>query len=353
MIVASATSAIVDDRAHLVGREDVEAALLALGVGVLGRGDAAAVPAEVAQHVADGLGHHLAVPVVAGHLPAVRVEPDEARLVVQHLLEVGDQPVRVDGVAGEPAAEVVVHAARGHRVEGRLDHRPGDGRAAAGDGPDHEVHVLRRRELRGAAEAAPGVVVVRLEPLGGGLQHLGTRHVVGRLHLPALAERPGELGGLGGEVVAAVLPGVVDRLEHLHEGRHAAVALLRVVRAPVERLARWGEEHRHRPTATPGHGLDGVHVDGVDVGPLLPVDLHVDEQPVHDRSRLSVLEALVRHDVAPVAGRVADREQHRHVLVSRAASNASGPHGYQSTGLSACWRRYGLDSAPKRFTDAR
>ena len=33
-----------------------------------------------------------------------------------------------------------------------------------------------------------------------------------------------------------------------------------------------------------------------------------------------------------------------------AAAKASGPHGYQSTGLSACWRRYGLDSALRRFT---
>src|SRR5436190_21738428 len=35
---------------------------------------------------------------------------------------------------------------------------------------------------------------------------------------------------------------------------------------------------------------------------------------------------------------------------SRAAANASSPHGYQSTGLSACWRRYGLLSWARRFT---
>src|SRR6187401_794767 len=32
-----------------------------------------------------------------------------------------------------------------------------------------------------------------------------------------------------------------------------------------------------------------------------------------------------------------------------AVAKASSPHGYQSTGLSACWRRYGLVSFARRF----
>src|SRR4051812_49467746 len=35
---------------------------------------------------------------------------------------------------------------------------------------------------------------------------------------------------------------------------------------------------------------------------------------------------------------------------SRARASASSPHGYQSTGFSACWRRYGLVSCASRFT---
>src|SRR5438105_8291981 len=34
---------------------------------------------------------------------------------------------------------------------------------------------------------------------------------------------------------------------------------------------------------------------------------------------------------------------------ARARPNASSPHGYQSTGLPACWRRYGLVSWASRF----
>src|SRR5881397_2862066 len=34
----------------------------------------------------------------------------------------------------------------------------------------------------------------------------------------------------------------------------------------------------------------------------------------------------------------------------RARTKASSPHGYQSTGLWACWSRYGLVSRPSRFS---
>src|SRR3954469_2103745 len=37
---------------------------------------------------------------------------------------------------------------------------------------------------------------------------------------------------------------------------------------------------------------------------------------------------------------------------SRARVKASSPHGYQSTGFEACWRRYGLVSSARRFTDS-
>ena len=54
-----------------------------------------------------------------------------------------------------------------------------------------------------------------------------------------------------------------------------------------------------------------------------------------------ILERLVRHHVAPVARGVPDRSR-TGTSRRRASANASSPHGYQSTGLSACWRRYGL-----------
>ena len=85
------------------------------------------------------------------------------------------------------------------------------------------------------------------------------------------------------------------------------------------------QEDRHRPAAVTGHRDDRVHVDGVEVGPLLAVDLDVHEVLVHQRRRLGVLERLVLHHVAPVAGRVADREQDRPVLLARAGERLVAP----------------------------
>src|SRR6267154_597913 len=55
------------------------------------------------------------------------------------------------------------------------------------------------------------------------------------------------------------------------------------------------------------------HVDLVDVGALLAIDFDVDEEFVHHLGGCFVLEALVRHYVAPVARRISDREQDRAV----------------------------------------
>jgi hypothetical protein len=74
------------------------------------------------------------------------------------------------------------------------------------------------------------------------------------------------------------------------------------------------QERVQRPAAGAGHRLHRVHVDRVDVGPLLAVDLDADEPLVHHLSDRGVLEGLVLHDVAPMTRRVADRDEHGLVL---------------------------------------
>ena len=77
------------------------------------------------------------------------------------------------------------------------------------------------------------------------------------------------------------------------------------------------QEHRQRPAAMAFEALQRAHIERIDIRPLLPVDLDVDEQIVHDLRGRLVLEALMRHDVAPVAGRIADGEQHRFACLLR------------------------------------
>jgi hypothetical protein len=58
-------------------------------------------------------------------------------------------------------------------------------------------------------------------------------------------------------------------------------------------------------------------IDLIEVGPLFAVDLDVDESGVHRRGDLRILERFVRHHVAPVARRIADRQQYRSPFAAR------------------------------------
>ena len=124
--------------------------------------------------------------------------------------------------------------------------------------------------------------------------------------------------------------------------------LVREVGAAIERLTVRGQEDAHRPAAGPGHGLHGVHVDGIEVRSLLAIDLDGHEAGIELGSRGLVLERLALHDVAPMAGGIADGQEDGRA-VSLARRSASSPHGYQSTGLCACWSRYGLVSSARRL----
>jgi hypothetical protein len=66
-------------------------------------------------------------------------------------------------------------------------------------------------------------------------------------------------------------------------------------------------------------------IDRVEIGALLAIDLDVDEELVHERCRLGILEALMGHDVTPVTGGIADREQDRLVLFARARQRGLAP----------------------------
>ena len=63
----------------------------------------------------------------------------------------------------------------------------------------------------------------------------------------------------------------------------------------------------------------------VDIRALLAVHLHIDEQLVHQGGGCFILEALMRHDVAPVAGGIANGEQDRLALGARAVQSGAPP----------------------------
>ena len=158
---------VAQHRGDLIGGPHVEPALLALGVGVEGRVEAAAVVAQIAQHESDGLVQHLPEAGAASYLPGVQVQPGEQGVVVQHLLEVGHNPLGVHRVAAETAAQVVVDPPRGHGVQ-RVDHHVENVLVAAVQvGAQQHLLAHGLGELGRPPEAAPGGVVLLAQRRGG------------------------------------------------------------------------------------------------------------------------------------------------------------------------------------------
>jgi hypothetical protein len=198
-----------------------------------------------------------------------------------------------------------------------------------------QVDQRRLRELRSAAEATP----LRVEPIGqfvcGRSQQIGRAGPVDGIEQrvgsgPGLDDRPGDDSpgqflGLLFHLGTPIGPDVIQSVEHGGEGWTTVVVGRREVRPAVEGAAVGGEEDAHGPAAGAGDGLDSLHVDGVDVGPLLAVDLDADEAVVEAGCHYRILEGLVGHDVAPVAGRVADRQEDRLVLGRRSRERLFAP----------------------------
>ena len=113
--------------------------------------------------------------------------------------------------------------------------------------------------------------------------------------------------------------------EDAGEPRQVVAIDRREIRASVEGLALRGEKHGQRPTPASGQHLHRVHIDLIHVWPLFTIDLDVDEELVHQRGDLLILERLVLHHMAPVASRVPDAQQNWLVLGLRLRERFRSP----------------------------
>ncbi len=251
----------------------------------------------------------------------MQVRGDEERVVVEHLLEVGHHPAEVDRVAVEAAADHVVHASRGHAVE-RLR---GELRRDVVAAPEQELDRRGGRELRRRPPAAELVVEAAPQRPRRLEEERLLERLVRRRPVGADPDVVDELAGGPRDLVRLLAVGLRDGEQHLRERGQAVARLRREVGAAEERLSLGGQEDGHRPAAGAVERDDCAHVDVVDVGPLLAVDLDVDEVLVHDRGGRLALERLALHHVAPVAGGVADREQDRPVELARTGERLLAP----------------------------
>ena len=296
----------------------VEFALLALTVGVLGGVKTAVLMAHVAQDVAENVAGDVGVLFLAADEVGVEVEVQKLRVVVEHFLEVRHEPFFIDRVAGEAAADLVVHAAGRHlvaRVQHHADAVPVA--CAVGVAQQHQRQA-GPGELGRVAEAAEARVVLGLELGDSAVEPSRIELDVGLgLERDALADALADVVGRGEHICALRLPRVGDLIEDVGETRFAELGHRRKVSAAVKRLEVGREPDVEWPAAAAGRGLHEGHIDFVHVGPLLAVKFDADEMLVHHLGGRFILERLTLHHVAPVAGRVADTQQDWFLLVAR------------------------------------
>src|SRR5438093_1719126 len=137
-------------------------------------------------------------------------------------------------------------------------------------------------KLRRRTEAAERGVEIRAQVV----EH-GAQYAVRELGGPGILRQRAREGlldllVLGGDLGALVPPDSGDALAQIGKCRHAVARLLGEISAAEERRSFRREKHRQRPAAGAlREHLMSALVDLVEIGPLLAVDLDVDEKAVH------------------------------------------------------------------------
>ena len=258
---------------------------------------------------------------LACDLKRFEVSDRQLRLVIKHFFEMRHVPEGIHRVPVKAAAQVIVHSAGRHFAERKEIHLErvlaahGFGRPPIDAGKKIQRH--RPREFWRHTETAFVCVVASRDLLIGCLQ--GRRAELRRFSTTRLSlrQRRDDFRPLLRNFFVILFPRRRDPFEHFAESRLPISVLGRKISSAHEWLQLRRQPDAHGPASAAGRGLDESHVNTIDIGPFLAIDFDVHKLAVHDRRHLRALERLVRHDVAPVAGRITDGEKDRFVLASR------------------------------------
>ena len=301
-----------EHRADLLRRKEIILTLLAAAVRVLPAGKAAVLLPQLTQAVVERALGDRAPEGVAPLLPGLGAAERQQRVIVERLFKVRREPLPVGAVAAEAAAQVVVNAAAEHLLQRELRHCAESFVLSQLCLPQQEEQVLRRGELRRAAEAAVLLVEGGAQLIGGPLQHALVCPARGRCGLARQIR--GDLRTGFQQRLPVVPPAVGQHAQQGKQAHPAAAALPRQIGAGEEGLLLRRHNNCKRPAAAAVEGGADLHIHGVHVGPLLPVHLDGHIVPVQHRGHALVLEGLPRHHMAPVAGGVTDGEKDGLVL---------------------------------------
>ncbi len=185
------------------------------------------------------------------------------------------------------SSQMVVDPTRGHGVQRRLDVNLHLRSRCYGLPSHEELECQRRRELRRVSPAAIDPVDRRMQVFGRPDEQ-SMRFVCQTGFIGLLSQVSQQARGRVQELVSVVAPEVGKGLENLGKRWHAVARGRGEVGPSIERGAVRSEPDTEWPASPPCHGGDGLHVDGVEIGPLFPVDFDADEEGVQQCRRLRI-----------------------------------------------------------------
>ena len=258
--------------------------------------------------------------------PCPGAELQQRSVVVEHLLEMGDHPRVVHGVAVETAAKLIEYATPYHPGQGKQGGLPCLGLICVAG--EQQAQVLGMWKLGCTAEAAMTTVELIQQQADTSVDKgvVQAAPVIG-FDLGLLVQRFYHLAALCFDGLALLLPGGGDVLQQAGKAWKTAAGTGREVGAGVKRNLGMGiEEDGEGPAAGPScKQLMRMLVEFVQVRAFLPVHLDVDEQLVHQAGGLLVLEGFVGHDMTPVTGRITDGQQNGPVLFTGGMQSLGAP----------------------------
>ncbi len=318
---------VADCGAELGEGPDEEFPFDALGVGVLRCVESACFVEHFGEEIADDLARRVRVPRLAEGAEAVDVEAKEEGVIVEHLLEMRDEPALVGRVTMEAPAEVIPDASRAHPIESARYLCGASFVLLEDAAAKHHIETHGVRKFRALPEAAVLLVEAGEELSCGEAEQIGGEPfaLVARGDALHSADRLSELLRLEFDLGSTGFVGVGDRVEDPRKARHAVAIFGREVRPREEGALIGRQKDGERPAPAAAHELNRELVDLIEIGALFAVYFYADEELVHALGDGRVLERLTLHDVAPMAGGVADGEEDRLVFGLRLGERVIAP----------------------------
>ncbi len=189
---------------------------------------------------------------------------------------------------------------------------------------EQKQEVVGRWKFRGATESAVRLVESSLHLLGrlakqvfSGESALGVAVRATQM----VHDFPGNVQGF----LRFVLPEMGYLGNQIQETGLGKFCGFREVGGRKKRFFVRGQDQSQGPAAPAGEELAGLHIHRVDVRPFLAIHLDRDEDLVDEPGHLIVLEGFVGHDMAPMAGGIADGQEDRFVQTLRLAEGLVSP----------------------------